>query len=569
MSADSFSPRFRRWLFGYSMAIILFLGVLIFGATIWPMYGQLKTAQENHLRESAETIAAAVEQWLQRGKALACQISSRTMIREKLEIYNEGKMSLHDLQLYTQSKLIDAMELSDEVAGITRLADDNQVVAQCGKSIPEKCRPEPPENLSNEAVGEPFYCDGSPYLVIRTQIVNRQGKKVGADLVLLTTSALRRLITDYSYLGERGCVILGFRRGDAAYSFFSSCRPHDGVRLSDGAPVTVTGPMGQAMLGADNLVSREKMTIARAPVAGSGWSVVVSIDWEDFYGPVIRRLTHTLWLPTAFTVVTLVGLWLLLRPLAGKMILHTSELEKEVRERKRAQEELNRLNQELASEYNKRKELSKRLIDLLEGVRRGVAQDLHDHTGQILTTLRMELEQARDALPSEAETIKSKLNKAMGKLSMAQKGLKSIARGLLPPTLDYVGLVPALEALFDDLRVSARLKIRFFTKDVPKRFAREKEVALYRIAQEAITNVIKHSQAEEVHVTLVGRGEVIILSVEDNGIGFEFSRILRDGVSQDHLGLTLMRERAIQLGGEFSVDSRPGGGTHLMVELPL
>jgi signal transduction histidine kinase len=569
VSGKTFSHRFRRWLFAYTVVVMLFLGVMISAATIWPLYGRLKEAQENHLVNTAKTRAVAVDQWLRRGEDLARQISSRTMIRQKLEAYNAGEASLNELRAYSRPKLTDAMHLSDEVVGITRLAGSGRPVVQCGRPIAQKYWPPPPKDPFAVAVGDPFFSGGALYLVIRAPIINRRGKSVGVDLVLLDTSALRRLITDRSGLGKTGCVILGFKRQNLAYSFLSSCRQGAGIQPEPSPPAVVAGAMGKALLGSTRLISSDEKTIARASVQGSNWAVVVGMDGDELYGPVIRSLTHTLLLAAFFTAAALVGLWLLLRPLAGKMIFHTSELEEEVRERKRAQKELNRLNQELASEHEQRKELSKRLIELLEGVRREVARDLHDHTGQILTTLRMDLEEARASLPAEAESGKVKLDKATAKLNLVQRGVKDIARGLLPPTLDYVGLIPSLEALLDDCQASTGLEIRFFTKDVPERFDREKELALYRIAQEAITNVIKHAQAQRVHVNLVGRGEILSLSVEDDGVGFDPQGIAGGGMAQEHLGLILMKERVIQLGGEFSVDSRPGGGTHLVAEVPL
>lgn len=533
------------------------------------MYGRLKEVQENYLLNTADTRAVAVEQWLRWGEDLARQISSRTMIRQKLEAYNAGEVTLGELRSYSRPKLIDAMHLAREVVGITRLGGSGRMVVQCGRGIGQEHWPPPAKDAFAVVAGNPFYNNGSLYLVIRAPIINRKKVKVGEDLVLLDTSSLRRLITDASGLGKTGCVILGFKRQAVAYSFFPSCPRELGAAPRIGPPAVVAGAMGLALLDSAKLIPSEKMTIARSPVRGSRWAVVVGMDGDELYGPVIRRLTQTLLLAALFTVAALGGLWLLLRPLAGKMLFHTSELEEEVRERERAQKELKRLHRELASEHEQRKELSKRLIDLLEGVRREVAQDLHDHTGQILTTLRMDIEEARAGLPPEAEDGKAKLAKATLKLNQVQKGVKDIAMGLLPPTLDYVGLVPSLGALFDDCRASSGLDIKFFTKDAPERFNRAKELALYRIAQEAITNVIKHAQAKKVHVNLVRRGDWLSLSVEDDGVGFDPGQVMGAGVSKDHLGLTLMKERMIQLGGEFSVDSRLGGGTHLVAEVLL
>jgi signal transduction histidine kinase len=132
-----------------------------------------------------------------------------------------------------------------------------------------------------------------------------------------------------------------------------------------------------------------------------------------------------------------------------------------------------------------------------------------------------------------------------------------------------LGLVPALRALFDDIRKNADIEISFFTLDVPEKVDNEKELAIYRIAQESLTNIVKHSQATQVFVNLVKKNQYLILSVEDDGVGFEPHEKMKITQGKGGLGLNIMRERVMHLSGEFSMESQKGKGTLVLAEIPL
>jgi signal transduction histidine kinase len=113
------------------------------------------------------------------------------------------------------------------------------------------------------------------------------------------------------------------------------------------------------------------------------------------------------------------------------------------------------------------------------------------------------------------------------------------------------------------------MEIRFFNRGIPKRFEEGKELAIYRIAQEALTNVIRHARAKNVFVNLVKKDDKLLLSVEDDGVGFDQDKVMKTSKRKGPLGLLIMRERAIQLDGEFTLESQRGKGTHVLVEIPL
>jgi signal transduction histidine kinase len=226
-------------------------------------------------------------------------------------------------------------------------------------------------------------------------------------------------------------------------------------------------------------------------------------------------------------------------------------------------------HKDLLKEHHQRTLLSKRLIKLQEKERHHLAMELHDHIGQTLTSLKMQLEMIHDEVAPTNPDLKSQIQAAEERTRQLLQDIQQIANGLKPGILVTLGLVPALRELFSDIERTSQIEIRFFSRNLPTRFDQDKELAIYRIIQEALTNVIKHARAKHVFVNLVKQGEVLSLSVEDDGVGFDQEEFLNSSARAGALGLLTMEERTIQCDGVFSIDSPPGKGTHVLVEIPM
>lgn len=245
------------------------------------------------------------------------------------------------------------------------------------------------------------------------------------------------------------------------------------------------------------------------------------------------------------------------------------EVSRDISERKQAEDALRRSSEKILEANKQRKLLSKKLINLLESDRREIAMGLHDHAGQMLTALKMDLERIGHQQKNADPQIKNLIDAAEGKAVQVLRDLKRIAYRLRPEILDTLGLVPSLSALFDEIKEHNGIKIDFFTQNVPGDVGKDKELALYRIAQEALTNIIKHARAKNIFVSLVKKGKSISLSVEDDGIGFEREEVMKLLGETAPLGLIFMEERVLQVDGKFRVESRPQGGTYLLAEVPV
>ncbi len=213
------------------------------------------------------------------------------------------------------------------------------------------------------------------------------------------------------------------------------------------------------------------------------------------------------------------------------------------------------------------KRLSNRLINIQESERRRLARDLHDDTGQALTALKMSLEITRNELPGVADHTAERLNDAVALADDTLEKLRAISHNLRPPTLDTVGLNSALEGLCKGFTQRTQMPVSYVGMDTTK-ISNPIDICLYRILQEGLTNCAKHGQASHVEVSLKRNGDVVQLSIQDNGQGFDLADTLSDQ-NETGIGLIDMQERLESLNGRMNVHSKPGVGARLVATIPL
>jgi two-component system sensor histidine kinase DegS len=244
-------------------------------------------------------------------------------------------------------------------------------------------------------------------------------------------------------------------------------------------------------------------------------------------------------------------------------------LRAEVEKRKRFEEALRGSTQKILLESERRRFLSGKLVDTIEGDRRDVAMYLHDEIGQMLATLKMDIEMLGDDAFKTKVQPKEKLGQIREKILTIMGYIRDISKKLRPDTLDTLGLIPSLRSLIRTFKEENNLSIDFFHGEIPEGFDSGKALAVYRIIQEALNNVSKHAKATEVFVNLVAKNDSILLSVEDNGKGFDYEKMMETAATGDSSGIMIMRERAVHAGGELSVESKIGKGTQVMLEMPI
>lgn len=207
------------------------------------------------------------------------------------------------------------------------------------------------------------------------------------------------------------------------------------------------------------------------------------------------------------------------------------------------------------------RELSQRVLTAQEEERRRIARELHDDPAQSLTVLLVLLKMFQDRQPSTDGAL---LRELIDLTSTTLESIRAIAQELRPPVLDDLGLAAALEGLAAQYEQRFRLAVQVQVRGPRQRLAPDVELALYRIAQEALTNVAKHASANFATIELTFGEQAVTLRIEDDGQGFEPREVLGRG-----LGLFGMRERAQLVHGTFELCAAPGKGTRIEVRVPL
>ncbi len=222
---------------------------------------------------------------------------------------------------------------------------------------------------------------------------------------------------------------------------------------------------------------------------------------------------------------------------------------------------------QLREKEAERSRLLGRVLTAQEEERRRISLELHDEAGQALTSLMLGLSRIERLLPDAAS--KAEAVELRGLTEGTLELMRSLARDLRPNTLDILGLESALRRFVGDYGRRHGIETDFHATGLDgERMGSDVETALYRIAQEALTNVSRHAAAASVSVLLERRGDHMVMVIEDDGVGFQIDQDRAGAGVPERLGLLGMAERASLVGASLTVESRPGSGTAIFVEVP-
>jgi len=232
---------------------------------------------------------------------------------------------------------------------------------------------------------------------------------------------------------------------------------------------------------------------------------------------------------------------------------------RDITERRRAEDDLKQYAAHLKS-------LSRRLVEVQENERKSLARELHDRTGQNLTAINLHLSMIREQFsPQAAHDMRARVEDSMALVASTVEAVRDVMSNLRPPVLEDYGLLAGLQWYGELFSQRAGLPIAISGVEPSPRLAPVAEAALFRIAQEALTNVIKHADATRIELVLEGGAGRARLTIADDGRGFDFNGERRAGTGW---GFLTMQERVEAVGGFLQVDSAPGRGTRVVVEVP-
>ncbi|MBI5563478.1 MAG: response regulator [Chloroflexi bacterium] len=240
-----------------------------------------------------------------------------------------------------------------------------------------------------------------------------------------------------------------------------------------------------------------------------------------------------------------------------------------------SQVERERLFEAIDQQREQLRALNQKLTEVQEAERKQLARELHDEMGQALTAISIDLAAVTQELDGAGTpaagtpALHDRLAEAKSLVDQTLEQIRELSFRLRPAMLDDLGLAPALQWYIRQYAQRVNLDVRLDISNLEERLPAHVETALYRIFQEALTNVSRHAQASTVQLRLHRSGATVIAHIEDNGRGFDVQHVFNGSLPKQGIGLLGMRERVTLLGGAFSLYSEPGHGTQVSIEIPL
>jgi signal transduction histidine kinase len=327
----------------------------------------------------------------------------------------------------------------------------------------------------------------------------------------------------------------------------------------------------------------EEHVLAFNPVPPLGWVLVMEEPWESIDNPLLRQTQAAPLVLIPALLLSLLALAFAIRQVVQPLRALESKsaevgrgdfqaLEVPVggiREIKSLQQTLVLMAHRLRTYQQSVRRYAGAVTRSQEDERRRVARELHDDTIQALVALDQRTQLAQMAVGRNSAEASDHLAELRRMTQGLLNGVRRVIGALRPIYLEDLGLPSALQMLADDAGSAAGVHVEIVSSGEPRRLPPEQEIAVYRIAQEALSNVARHAQARSVRMETHFDPHRFALVVEDDGVGFPIPPSLADLDSAEHYGLMGMQERAELLNGRLTVDSVPGGGTRLRLEVPL
>ena len=378
--------------------------------------------------------------------------------------------------------------------------------------------------------------------------------------------------------GQREVTLLVDDRGVIIYHPDAA---QEGRDISDygGIAQLVEGGQGAAF---HHEPGGEEVVIGYAPVPPAEWGLVVQEPWADAVAPLMRVSE---WTPIILLLTSVIALLVIF--FGVRYIIHPlQELDRRaarvawgdldaVQQPVGGVQEIETLRRTLDQMAGQVESYRAALRDYLAAVslaqeeeRKRLARELHDDTTQTLIALTHRLEMCEKAT-GDPVRLAGRLSEVRELVTGALESVRRVIHDLRPIYLEDMGLLPALDMLANDVgRSAGSPPVKLDVVGTPRRLPADVELAVYRIVQEALSNVVRHAGATMARVRVEFGGEGLTLTVEDDGLGFAVPdtphTLARDG----HFGLMGMRERALRFGGHLSLRSQPGEGTTVVVYLP-
>lgn len=376
--------------------------------------------------------------------------------------------------------------------------------------------------------------------------------------------------------GAQATAFLVDESGQLLYRLGPPLQPERDPARHPGTTSALRGESGTTYIP----VGGDELVVAFSPVAPVGWALVVEESWQEVADPLLHT---TEWAPLVLAPLLIIAL-LALGFGARQIVQPLQSLEEKatalawgdyeaIEAPVGGIAEIQRLQNELVHMAHKVRSAQQNLRGYLGAVtagqeeeRRRLARELHDDTIQSLIALNQRIQLAQLGPPTEQSA--GQLQEMQEMVARLIADLRRQIHALRPIYLEDLGLAPALQMLCQEVEDANPLTVTFYSGGDVRRLSPEIELAFYRIAQEALSNVVRHAATTRAGVTLSFAREAVILTVSDDGQGFVIPESPAELAPQGHFGLLGIHERAELIGADLTLQAQPGEGTRIQVELP-
>lgn len=385
-------------------------------------------------------------------------------------------------------------------------------------------------------------------------------------------------LTNFVSSGQMTAIVIAPLEAESGYRVLYRAGPErtdQHLASHPGIPESLTGQSGIRYFHSDG----GEHVVAFTPIQPIGWGLVIEEAWEDITNPILNTTQAAPLIVVPVFLLALAALWLgarrIVRPLQ-KLERQAAKLAEgdfsAIREPVGGIEEIRNLQFELIEMAEKLNAAQQSLHSYIgaitagvENERRSLARELHDDTIQSLIALNQRIQLA-SKIASAAE--KADLDKLQEMAQQIMTQLRRMIRGLRPIYLEDLGLVASLEMLAQETGRVSGISVEFSAVGEACRLDAQTEMSLYRMVQESLNNVAHHAQASQAWVEISFSPTALKVEIRDNGTGFVVPASSREFTQKGHFGLLGLHERAEIIGAELCIQSKPGQGTRVSIELP-
>lgn len=561
-SVRSFRGLSLQLFFLVLLPITVLLLLVAVGSSILHQRAMRTLVGERDERSARAAAAAISEQLEQRASAVQG-------LAQLAALHGDPAQMLNDVD-----RLLPAFE-----NGIALFAADGTLLAATGaQEVWQRLFPTLPATGGDNPSGGvsytfvPFMSGGEDGRGDRTMIVSATEEGFTAAGAFSPTTLARDALSRVFGGGDAAAAVVT-PDGEILYGAGSPLLPESTPLQHPGVASALRGESGTTFFTGEE----GEHVVAFSPITPVGWALVIEEPWQMVASPLLRT---TEWAPLVLAPILLIALIGLgfgalqivqpLQSLEQKATALAWGDFKAIEEPVGGIAEIQRLQNELVHMAQKVRSAQQSLRGYLGAVtsgqeeeRRRIARELHDDTIQSLIALNQRIQLVQ--LSRQDAQTSSQLDEMQQMVAQLIGDLRRTIHALRPIYLEDLGLGPALRMLCQEMEEAPQLTLTFGTSGAVRRLASEVELALYRIAQEALSNVARHAAATTGHVTLTFTEDDVILSVLDDGRGFVVPESPAELAPQGHFGLLGIHERAELIGARLDLDSRPGEGTRLQI----